>query len=90
MVYVATNNDGGVSVIYPAANYPGTKDEWIRRHDLDIAEEFLELHPIQLPAVRETRDRWVIEDGRVVVDSKREEIDDATIVEERCQAALHL
>ena len=78
-VFVAKNNDGGVSVIYPAPDYQGTKENWIRRHDLDIADEYLELHPIQLPANRETRNHWIIKDGRVIVDSKVKEIDDIAI-----------
>jgi hypothetical protein len=68
-VYVAANENGGVSVIYPAPNYPGGKDDWIKRHDLDIAEESIELWPIQLPADRSTRHLWRIEDGSLVIGS---------------------
>lgn len=83
LVYVAGNWDGTVSVIYPSPDYPGTKDEWLRRHDLDLAEEYLELYPIQLPASCKDRDLWRIEDGKLVVierDSKIKEIDDAGTV----------
>lgn len=76
---MAINWDGGVSVIYPSPTFSGDRDEWLRRHDLDIAEQYLELDPIQLPASREDREFWAIEDGRVIIkknrDSKIKEID---------------
>lgn len=88
-VFVAKNLDGGVSVIYPSPNYRGTRDDFFRRHDLDIADELAELYPIQLPAERSFRNSWVLEGGKVIIksddDSKVKDIDDTG--EDQCQTA---
>ncbi len=70
-VFAARNENGGVSLIYPALHYQGTKEDWIRRHDLDIADEYVELWPIQVPVDRTHREAWVIKDGSIVVDEDR-------------------
>jgi len=64
-LYACACEDDSVSVIIPNLRTTLKEEEFRSLHCLDILETMIKLHPIQVPALRESRENWIIKDNTI-------------------------
>ena len=71
-IYACECEDGSVSVIVPNLKTTLDTEHWEKLHSIDSIDNLVKLQPIQVPALRESRKRWIVKDKRLKLEAEKE------------------